>query len=136
MSEYNFRITESQPPGGGVYMIGNLSGGAKSITISQSSYPDIDLSKLSTNNFFLRTTCNASASAQVYNNNDYCNVINYYTGGSVGISSYSYSGGKGTLTISESARKARVDLFEGEDRSVSQTSGYTHKVYMTKDAIK
>lgn len=135
MAEFNFKITEDARPGGGVYKIGTLSGGTKSVTISQAQYPNVDLSKLTKDNFFLRTTCNASSRASVTNSKP-CNIRNEYYGGAVGLS-YSYSNGNGTVTVSETQRRAyQVKYLEGEDYQQTLAGSYNHVVYMTKDPIK
>ena len=137
MAEFNFKITEDARPGGGVYMIGNLSGGAKSITIAQADYPNVDLSTLTKNNFFLRTVCNASATASVRNNNnDWCNTDIHNIGGSTGISGYSYANGKGTLTISETLRGVQINLYQGDSGQSERYGSYSHKVYMSKSPIR
>lgn len=134
MSEFNFKATEDARPGSGVYKIGNLGGGSTKLTIRQAEYPTIDLSTLTKNNFFLRTTCNASAVASVTNSKP-CNIRNDYYGGSVSLA-YKYSNGEGTITVSETQRKAyQVKYLEGEDYSETKSGSYSHRVYMTRSPI-
>lgn len=134
MSEFNFKATEDARPGSGVYKIGNLSGGVKSITLRQADFPTIDLSTLTENNFFLRTTCNASARAQV-TTNAYQNVVQGYYGGSVS-HSYSYSNGSGTITVYENNRGAWQEKYLGDYAKDTKYGSYNHAVYMTRDAIR
>ena len=134
MSEFNFKITEDQRPGGGVYKVGTLGGGALSVTLKQSDFPTVDLSKLTKENFFLRTTCNASARAQV-TTNAYQNVVQGYYGGNVS-HSYSYNNGSGTVTVSESNRGAWQEKYLGDYAKDTKYGSYNHVVYMTRDAIR
>lgn len=130
MAEYNFKITENQDPGGGVYKLGT----GRSVTISQANYPDIDLSQLTRNNFFTRTVCNASGNASVTVNSG-CNVVNEYHGGSVSLS-YTYSNGTGKVTISENRPRYVVQKKEvGEDQTATAYGSYSHTIYMTKNPI-
>lgn len=125
MAILNFKATESDAPGGGVYKVGTGS----QVTIKQSDYPEVNLSNMTANNFFKKTVCLASDRAQI-NTDGF--IAGQYTGGNTTLS-YSYSNGIGTVTVGEKYRGCYIKNSNGAYQE--RSAGYNHTIYMSRQPI-
>lgn len=132
MAIYNFKTSEDNEPGSGVYKVGE----GNRVVIRQSDYPTCNLSTMTVNNFFKRTKLLASDRASTYNS-DYTNITNTYYGGSTELS-YQFVNGEGIVTVTETPRKAYIERWNGGTEYADQTttSGYTHEIFMSREPIR
>ena len=67
MATINFKATEDDRPGGGVYRI---PGSGLSWKIKQSDYPNVNLASMTANNFFAAAWCSTGNYASVNSTED------------------------------------------------------------------
>ena len=80
MATINFKATEDDRPGGGVYRI---PGSGSSWKIKQSDYPNVNLASMTANNFFAAARCSTGNYASVNVTEDQ-NIEYGYAGGNAG----------------------------------------------------
>ena len=121
MATINFKATEDDRPGGGVYRI---PGSGSSWKIKQSDYPNVNLASMTANNFFAAARCSTGNYASV-------NVTEDQNIG------YGYSGGVGTVSIAGAVnRQAKIMKYLGSYAEAYSTSGMSYTLYMSKNPIK
>lgn len=132
MAILNFKVTEDDRPGGGVYRLGT----GNAFTIDPSKYPDVDVQNLSANNFFLKASFPSGGSCSKYDVEKWCNIEHAYSGGARGRINYSYSGGKGQVSVAGGGgRSGSITQYLGTYDKRSCTSNPVYEVYMCKYPI-
>lgn len=134
MATFNFKTTEDDRPGGGVYRI---PGNGPTWQIRQSDYPDVNLAGMSDKNFFAAAVCLAGTKASVTSNEDQ-NISCNYAGGNAGKISYSFAGGIGEVSIIGAVnRKGSIEKYLGSSNSKKTSTGsMTYTLYMSRTAIE
>lgn len=134
MATFNFKVTEDDRPGGGVYKV---PGNGPAWNIKQSDYPNLSLASLNANNFFVATRCNASPDyAWVRSDTGWCNVGGSYNGGNKGTISVSHnSSGVSVSVVGATDRVIRCYKEVGESGSRTQTCSFSHTLYMSRTPI-
>ena len=133
MATINFKATEDDRPGGGVYRI---PGSGSSWNIKQSDYPNVNLASMTANNFFVAARCSTGNYASVNVTEDQ-NIEYGYAGGNAGKLTYVYSGGVGTVSITGAVnRQAVIKKYLGSYEKAYSTSGMSYTLYMSKNPIQ
>ena len=133
MATINFKATEDDRPGGGVYRI---PGSGSSWNIKQSDYPNVNLASMTANNFFVAARCSTGNYASVNVTEDQ-NIEYGYAGGNAGKLTYVYSGGVGTVSITGAVnRQAVIKKYLGSYAKAYSTSGMSYTLYMSKNPIQ
>ena len=133
MATINFKATEDDRPGGGVYKI---PGSGSSWKIKQSDYPNVNLASMTANNFFAAARCSKGNYASVNSTEDQ-NIGYGYSGGNAGKLTYVYSGGVGTVSISGAVnRQAVIKKYLGSYAEAHSKSDMSYTLYMSKNPIQ
>ena len=133
MATFNFKVTEDDSPGGGVYRI---PGGGPSWNIKQSDYPNVNLSNMNANNFFVATSCNTSPDYAWVRTSEYQNVAGSYKGGNKGSLSVSHtSSGLSVSIVGAANRSATISKYIGTSGSNTQYAGFSNTLYMSRSPI-
>lgn len=132
MATFNFKTTEDDRPGGGVYKI---PGNGPTWNIKQSDYPRVNMSGLTASNFFAATSCNG-AKASVYTSSGWCNIGGRYTGGNKGTISVSHTSSGVTVTIVGAVNRSAYCYKEsGETGSATKAGTFNYTLYMCRTQI-
>ena len=133
MATINFKATEDDRPGGGVYRI---PGSGSTWKIKQSDYPNVNLASMTANNFFAAARCHTGNYASVEVTEDQ-NIGYSYSGGNAGRLTYVYSGGIGTVSIAGAVnRQAKIKKYLGSYAEAISTSGMSYTLYMSRNPIQ
>ena len=133
MANFNFKVTEDDRPGGGVYKI---PGNGPAWNIKQSDYPNLSLASLDASNFFVATSCNANPDYAWVRTSEYQNVGGDY-----------YGGNKGTIAVSKNSSGLSVSVVGATNRGArcykridgsgerTQYGSFSHTLYMSRTPI-